>query len=404
MKSTVEHLNPTRVKLSVEVPFDELKPHFDKAYGALSGQVRIPGFRPGKVPPRILDARLGRGAILSEVVNDAIPAKYGQAVSESALTPLGQPEIEVTRIDDGDTLAFTAEVDVRPEFDLPDASQVTVEIDDVEIEDSEIEEQVDALRERFATVTEVDRPAADGDLVTIDLRASIAGEPLEDATADGLSYRIGTKDLVDGLDEALIGLSKGESKDFTTKLVAGEHAGEEADVTVSVGAVSERSLPEVDDEFAQLASEFDTVEETASGPDRADPPDQEPEPRLPSAGQGARGAAGPGRDRRAREHCQDRIRRAAARCRALVRPRRGGVQRLSRGRGTNPGGIRRGDAGSVRRGGPGPVAPRRDGRAAGRDRFPGRVHRPDPLQRPADRDVARTNTSSVSRTRSNCRR
>ena len=264
MKSTVEHLNPTRVKLSVEVPFDELKPHFDKAYGALAGQVRIPGFRPGKVPPRILDARLGRGAILSEVVNDAVPAKYGQAVSESALTPIGQPEIEVTRIDDGETLAFTAEVDVRPEFPLPDASTITVAVDDVVVEDSEIEEQVDALRERFATVTEVERPAADGDLVTIDLRASVDGEPLEDATADALTYRIGTGDLVDGLDEALIGLSAGDSKDFTTQLVAGEHAGQDAGVTVTVSAVSERTLPETDDDFAQLASEFDTVAELRS--------------------------------------------------------------------------------------------------------------------------------------------
>ncbi len=261
MKSTVEHLNPTRVKLSVEVPFDELKPHFDKAYGALAGSVRIPGFRPGKVPARILDARLGRGAILSEVVNDAVPAKYGQAVADANLTPLGQPEIEVTRIDDGDTLAFTAEVDVRPEIVLPDVDQIAVQVDDVAVTEADVDEQVDALRERFAAVTTVDRPAADGDTVTIDLRAVVGGEELPDASADGLTYLIGTGDLVEGLDEALAGLSAGETANFTTALVAGDHAGEEADVTVTVMTVSERSLPEVDDDFAQLASEFDTVAE-----------------------------------------------------------------------------------------------------------------------------------------------
>ncbi|MDX6301816.1 MAG: trigger factor, partial [Nocardioidaceae bacterium] len=261
MKSTVEHLNPTRVKLSVEVPFDELKPHFDKAYGALAGSVRIPGFRPGKVPARILDARLGRGTILSEVVNDAVPAKYGQAVSDANLTPLGQPEIEVTRIDDGDTLAFTAEVDVRPEIVLPAVEDISVQVDDVEVTDADIDEQVESLRDRFATITTVERPAGDNDSVSIDLRAVVDGEELPDATADGLTYKIGTGDLVDGLDDAVIGLSAGETATFTTALVAGDHAGREAEVTVTVNSVSERVLPEVDDEFAQLASEFDTVAE-----------------------------------------------------------------------------------------------------------------------------------------------
>lgn len=261
MKSTVEHLNPTRVKLSVEVPFDELKPHFDKAYRELAGQVRIPGFRPGKVPARIIDARLGRGAILSEVVNQAVPAKYGEAVGETELLVLGQPEIEVTRIDDGDTLAFTAEVDVRPEITLPDLDDVAVTVDTVVVSDADIDEQLESLRERFATVSAVERAAADGDQVTIDLVAEVNGEPLPDATTEGLTYKVGTGDLVDGLDDAITGLSAGESKTFDTALVAGEHAGKPANVTVTVNAVSERVLPEVDADFAQLASEFDTVEE-----------------------------------------------------------------------------------------------------------------------------------------------
>jgi trigger factor len=261
VKSSVEHLNPTRVKLTVEVPFDELKPHFDKAYGVLAGQVRIPGFRPGKVPARILDARLGRGTILSEVVNEAVPVKYGEAISEAQLTTLGQPDIEVTRIDDGDALAFTAEVDIRPEITLPDLNAVAVTVDDVEVTDADIDEQVEALRERFATTTGVDRAAADGDLVSIDLSAAVDGEVVDEATTEGLTYRIGEGDLIDGIDEAVTGLSAGESATFPTTLVAGTHAGQDAEVTVTVQSVSERELPAVDEDFAQLASEFDTVEE-----------------------------------------------------------------------------------------------------------------------------------------------
>ncbi len=261
MKSTVEHLNPTRVKLTVEVPFDELKPHFDKAYGALAGQVRIPGFRPGKVPARILDARLGRGTILSEVVNDAVPAKYGEAITTENIRVLGQPDIEVTRIDDGDALEFTAEVDVRPDIELPDPASIAVTVPDVAVEDSDIDAEVAALQDRFASTVAVERAAAEGDLVSIDLSAESDGEAVADASTEGLSYVVGAGDLVDGLDDAVTGLSAGESATFTTSLVAGDHAGQDVQVTVVVQTVSERTLPEVDDDFAQLASEFDTIDE-----------------------------------------------------------------------------------------------------------------------------------------------
>ena len=261
MKSTVENLNPTRVKLTVEVPFDELKPHFDRAYKALAGQVNIPGFRRGKVPAKILDARLGRGTILTEVVNEAVPAKYNEAVGEAKLDVMGQPDIEVTRIDDGDALAFTAEVDVRPEITLPAIGDISVTVDDVQVADSDIDEQIEALRDRFATTVPAERAAVDGDLVTVDLVAEVDGEALDEAATEGLSYRVGAGDLVDGIDEAITGLSAGESRTFSTKLVAGTYAGQDAEVTVTVQSVQDRTLPEVDDEFAQLASEFDTVEE-----------------------------------------------------------------------------------------------------------------------------------------------
>ena len=261
MKSTVEQLSPTRVKLNVEVPFDELKPNFDRAYRKLAQQVRIPGFRPGKAPARILETRLGRGVVLDEVVNEAIPAKYSEAVTAEEVRPLGRPDIEVTELKDGEQLAFTAEVDVRPSIELPDVNQIAVTVDDVEVSDEEVTEQLDALRARFGTLTGVDRPAVKDDFVVIDLSATVDGDQIEDATTTGLSYQIGSGGLVEGIDEALTGMSAEESKTFTTKLVAGEYAERDVEVTVKVTAVKERELPEADDEFAQLGSEFDTLDE-----------------------------------------------------------------------------------------------------------------------------------------------
>lgn len=262
MKSTVEHLSPTRVRINVEVPFDELKPDFDRAYKKIAQQVRIPGFRPGKAPARILEARIGRGPVLDEVVNAAIPVKYQEAVVTSEdVKPIGRPDIEVTEIADGERIAFTAEVDVRPEITLPDLDGLTVEVDETEVTEDEVTEQLDQLRARFGTLAGVDRPAQKGDYVQIDLSAAVDGTPIEEATTTGFSYEVGQGGLIDGIDEALEGMSAGEEKTFTSKLVAGEHADSDADITVKVTTVKERNLPDADDEFAQLASEFDTLDE-----------------------------------------------------------------------------------------------------------------------------------------------
>ncbi|MEE2034050.1 trigger factor [Rhodococcus chondri] len=261
MKSTVEQLSPTRVRINVEVPFEELQPDFDRAFQSLAGQVRIPGFRPGKAPRKILEARVGRGAVLEQVVNDAIQSRYNEAVTENAVKVISQPEIDVTKLEDGVELVFNAEVDVRPEVALPDYSEIAVTVDPVEITDEDIEEQLLSLRQRFGTLTGVDRPVQDGDFVSIDLSATVDGEEVPEAATEGLSHEVGSGQLIDGLDEAIIGLSAGESKEFTSTLVAGEYAGKEAVVTVKVNTVKERELPEADDEFAQLASEFDTIDE-----------------------------------------------------------------------------------------------------------------------------------------------
>jgi trigger factor len=261
VKSTVEHLSPTRVRINVEVPFDELKPSFDSAFKKLAKQVRIPGFRPGKAPARVLENRLGRSVVLDEVVNEAVPAKYLEAVNSGEVRTLGRPDIEVTKIEDGDLLAFTAEVDVRPEFAVPSFGELSVTVDDVMVTDEQVEQQLDELRARFGTLTGADRPAQEGDFVVVDLSATVDGQDVEEANTTGLSYEIGSGQLIDGIDEALAGTIAEETKTFTTTLVAGEFAGREAEVTVVLQSVKERQLPDADDEFAQLASEFDTLDE-----------------------------------------------------------------------------------------------------------------------------------------------
>ena len=261
MKTDVEELSPTRVKLTIEVPFEELKPSLDKAYRDVSRYARIPGFRPGHVPPRVIDQRLGRAVVLEQAVSDAVPHLYDKAVADNDVRALGQPDLEITKLDDGQQLAFTAEVDIRPRFELPDLGGVRVTVDDAEVSPDEVEEYIGQLRERFASLKGVDRPAADGDYVSIDLSASAGGKLVEDAQASGVSYQVGSGTLLDGLDETLTGMSAGDATTFTAELSGGEHAGEQADVAVTVHSVKVKELPELDDDFAQAASEFDTLGE-----------------------------------------------------------------------------------------------------------------------------------------------
>jgi trigger factor len=261
VKSAVETLSPTRARITVEVPFDELKSSLDAAYQAIAKQVNVPGFRKGKVPPAIIDRQVGRGPVLEQAINDALPRLYVQALQDNDLEPLAQPEIDVTRLEDNDSLEFTAEVDVRPEITVPPYDDLAVQVDDVTVTDADVDEQVEALRERFATLRDVDRAAQDGDVVTIDLHATKDGEPVEGGEVNGYSYKVGSGELLAGIDDAIRGLSAGEDRDFTSQLVGGDLAGEDVDVNVKVTAVKEQDLPELDDDFAQTASEFDTVAE-----------------------------------------------------------------------------------------------------------------------------------------------
>lgn len=263
MKTAVEKLNPTLAKIEVEVPFAEFKPYLDRTYKNLSGQISVPGFRKGKLPKQLIEQRAGFDYIVEASLNDALNDYYAQALGENELSPLAQPELDVqsqpsTENREAD-VKLTITVTVRPEIELPNYEGLEVEVDEVEVTAEDEVQALDALRERFGALKTVERPAADKDFVTIDIAAEIDGEQVD--AANDLSYQIGSGTMLDGIDEALTGLSAGEDATFETKLSGGEHAGEQAVIKVKLSAVKERELPAADDEFAQLASEFDTIDE-----------------------------------------------------------------------------------------------------------------------------------------------
>lgn len=260
MKSSVEVLSPTRVRLDVEVAYSELESHVANAYKKVAAQVNIPGFRKGKIPASMIDQRVGRGTVIDEAINTALPEFYGQAAREHKVAVIGRPEVDVKEFVDNDKLVFTVEVDVRPEVKLPDFSKITIEVDDVKVEDSDVDEQIEALRTRFGTLTTVEREVKMGDFATLDMTAYINGEEVDGGQANDISYEVGSDKMIDGLDEILIGMKTGDVKQFETQLV-GQQEGEKGEVKATVKAVKERELPPVDDAFAKLASEFDTLAE-----------------------------------------------------------------------------------------------------------------------------------------------
>ena len=260
MKSTIETLSPTRVRLDIEVAYSEMTTHVADAYKKVATQVNIPGFRKGKVPASMIDQRVGRGTVLDEAINAALPDFYGQAAREHTVAVIGRPVVDVKEFVDNEKLVFTVEVDVRPEVTLPDFSKIEVEVDDVTVSDADIDEQIESLRTRFGTLTTVERVVANGDFATLDMNAFINGETVEGGQANDLSYEVGSDKMIPGLDEILIGMAVGETKRFETQLV-GQQEGEKGEVEATVKAVKERELPPVDDAFAKLASEFDTLAE-----------------------------------------------------------------------------------------------------------------------------------------------
>jgi len=263
VKTTVERLTPTRVKLSIEVTPEEFKPSLDHAYEHIAETVNIPGFRKGKIPAAILDQRVGRSAILAHAINDGLDSIYRSAIEAEKLRPLGQPSADVKEAPDEKTFAgnlvVEIEVEVRPEIKLPEYKGMKVTVDLIKVGEIEVDAEIDRLRSRFGTLTTVDRPAQKGDFTSIDLVASVDGKQIDQAQS--ISYEIGSDSLLDGIDDALDTLTAGETTTFKSKLVGGDRAGQEAEITVTLNAVKERELPALDDAWAQMASEFDTVKD-----------------------------------------------------------------------------------------------------------------------------------------------
>lgn len=263
MKSAVESLSPTRVRISIDLDFKDLEPHVSTAYQTLSQQVSIPGFRKGKVPRQLIDQRVGRGTVLNEAINTALPEFYTQAARDNDVLVVGRPTVDIKELKDNELVKFEVEVDIRPEIKLPDFSTIELSVSDVEVTEKDVDEQIEALRVRFGTLTTIEKDAASGDFVTIDLIAKVDGKEVEGGTANNISYEVGSNRMIDGLDAALEGMKVGENKTFTTQLV-GMKEGETGEVSVTLQAVKKRELPELNDDFAKLASEFETLEELRS--------------------------------------------------------------------------------------------------------------------------------------------
>ncbi|WP_353889786.1 trigger factor [Galbitalea sp. SE-J8] len=263
MKTTVEKLSPTRVKLTIAVTPEELKPSIDHAYEHIGSQVTIPGFRKGKIPAVLIDQRVGRDEVLNHAVGDAIDGVFRDAVREEKLRTLGRPTADIATWPDAKTftgdLVLDIEVDVRPEFDLPAYDGLALTVDAAAVSDDDVEKELEELRSRFGTLITVDRPATTGDFVQIDLVAKIGGREVD--TASSISYELGSGELIEGIDDALDGLSAGEQAIFESTLLGGDNAGETAEITVDVLSVKERELPDADDDFAQISSQFDTIAE-----------------------------------------------------------------------------------------------------------------------------------------------
>ena len=263
MKTTVEKLNPTRAKLTITVSPEDLKPSIEHAYEHIAQQVSIPGFRKGKVPPPIIDQRVGRAEVLNHAIGEGLDGIYRDAIREAEVRAVGRPQADVTRWpelkDFSGDLVVEVEVDVRPDFDVPDYEGLELKVDAAEVSDEDVERELETLRARFGTLVTVDRPAAKGDFVTLDLRATIDGVEVD--SASNISYEVGSGELLEGMDDAVESLTAGESTSFESVLLGGDHEGETALIEVTINAVKVRELPELDDEFAQLASQFDTVDE-----------------------------------------------------------------------------------------------------------------------------------------------
>ncbi len=265
MQTTLEHTDKHTVKLTVEVPPDEFGKDLDRAYRKIAQEIKIPGFRKGKVPKQVIDAQLGREAVVGEFLEDSVPVYYRQALREHDLAPIADPDIDLGELEEGRPLVFTAVVEVRPRLTLEESDYkgIAVERPEIEISDEDVERFLDSLRDRFAELETVGRPARSGDYAVIDIRATVHDEEIPEATKPDYLYAAGSGEFGEKFDAELEGKRAGEILAFNDTLGpgAGERAGEEVSFRVLVKEVKGKKLPAADDEFAKVASEFDTLDE-----------------------------------------------------------------------------------------------------------------------------------------------
>ena len=270
MKTLVEPLEGNKVRLSIEVDESEFEPALDAAFKRIAREVRLPGFRPGKAPRKLLEARLGVGVAREEAIREAVPGYYTDAVVEHDVDVIAQPEIDITGGQEEGPVTFDAVVEVRPVVEVAGYGSLRVELPSPVVTEADIDEQVERMRAQYADLVTVDRPAADGDIVKIDIDGSRDGEPIEGLSASGYAFEVGLGTLVPELDENLRGASAGDHLEFSgddhhhddDELDEEGHAPHgPIDFVVDVEEVQEKVLPDLTDEWAKEASEFDTIDE-----------------------------------------------------------------------------------------------------------------------------------------------
>jgi trigger factor len=266
MQTTVETTEPHTVKLTIEVPEEEFGKDLDRTYRAIANQIKIPGFRKGKVPKQIIDTQIGQDAIFEEFVNSSVPAYFRQAVADEDLAPITDPDIDVQQLEPGKPFVFSATVEVRPRLSFEESDYTGIEVTKppVEVTEQEIDDWIERLRERFSELEPVGRPVQQGDFVTVDLTVTKGGQKVEQASREDYLYFVGSGEVGEKLDVELVGAKPGailKVSDALPERFGEELGGAAVEITVLVKDVKARRLPEVDDEFAKTASEFDTIQQ-----------------------------------------------------------------------------------------------------------------------------------------------
>lgn len=266
VNTTVENINPSRVKINAEVGAEDIASQLDRAARELGRELKLPGFRKGKVPAQLVIQRVGREAIFEQALRESLPQWYERAILSSGVSPVGEPQLDVSDLpSEGESLNFSIEISVRPPADLGSYKGIEVGRAEPEVPEGAVDAELDRMRESLASLSPVERTAANGDHLLIDFTGSVGGEEFEGGEATDYLLELGTNSLIDGFEEGLLGAAAGDDREVGVTFPEDYHAehlaGSDAVFSVSVKEVREKQLPEADDDFAADNSEFDTLEE-----------------------------------------------------------------------------------------------------------------------------------------------